>query len=460
MQHVSRVTQISALALGIVGALAFGQAQASGFQLKENSVKATGRAYAGSGAAAGDASVVVNNPAAMTLFDSNAVQVDLHAIDLSYEVNTSGTDAFGTPLRGGDGGNAGDLAAVPALSAIFPVGDTGLTFGAAVSAPFGLKTDYDADWVGRYHALESDVKIIDLNLALSLDVTDRFSVGAGAIIEHAEVTLSNAVDFGSAVCRPSAATGGQVPPFCGIAPNDPRPYGPQKNDGTAVINGDDVGYGWTAGLLWRPTDNFSLGFSHRSEVDLELEGDADFTVPANVVPILGVGAPGQFVDTDVTAKLTTPSVTTLSAAWQVTDAFALMADVSATDWHSLRTIDIDYASPQPNTTEVYDWSDSMFYSIGAEFALSDTFTLRGGYAYDETPVSDEHRTPRLPDNDRQWASIGLTWAPSESLEISGAYTHIFVDEPTLDIVSTSGSRIVGDAEGSANVFGVSAQYKF
>ena len=57
MHTHSRIVQMSALALGIAGALAFGQAQASGFQLKENSAKALGRAFAGSGVAPGDASV-------------------------------------------------------------------------------------------------------------------------------------------------------------------------------------------------------------------------------------------------------------------------------------------------------------------------------------------------------------------------------------------------------------------
>ena len=458
MQLASRVTRISALALGIAGALAFGQAQASGFQLKENSVKATGRAYAGSAAAAGDASVVINNPAAMTLFDRATVQADVHAIDLSYEIDATGTDAFGRPLTGGDGGNAGGVAAIPASSAIIPIGDTGLTFGAAISAPFGLKTEYDRDWKGRYHAVESDVKVVDLTLALSLDLTDRFSVGAGMIVERAEVTLSNAIDFGSSVCRPSAATGGRPPAFC--LPLGSNTYGPQQNDGFAEIQGDDTSLGWTAGLHWRPTDNVSLGLSHRSEIDHELEGEADFTVPGNVAPILAVGAPGQFVDAGVVAKLTTPSITTASAAWQVTDAFALMADVSATDWHSLEAIDIDYDSRQPNTVETFAWEDTMFYSLGAEFALSDAFTLRAGVAYDETPVQDEHRTPRLPDNDRNWYSVGLTWNASDAMEISAAYTRIVVDDPELDVVSSSGSRLVGDAQGHANLFGISAQYRF
>ncbi len=454
----SRFVTLSALALGVAGVLALGDVQASGFQLKENSVKATGRADAGSAAAAGDTSVVVNNPAAMTTFEENAVQVDLHAIDLSFSFDGGGTDAFGRPLQGGDGGDPGDIAAVPAMSAVFPIADTGVTVGAMVSAPFGLATDYEAGWVGRYHALESDVRIIDLTLSAALDINEHVSVGGGVIFERAEVTLSNAIDFGSSVCRPSAATGGLPPPFC--LPLGGNVYGPQQNDGAVEVTGDDTGIGFIAGLYLKPTERLSLGLSHRTEVDHALEGEADFTVPSNVAPILAVGAPGQFVDTGVTADLTTPGITTLSAVYQATDRLALMADASRTGWDSLRTIDIDFDNTQPTSSEEYAWRDSMFYSIGGEFAVSDRLTLRAGFAYDETPVPDARRTPRLPDDDRKWFSVGATWAMNDALEFSAAYTRIEVGEPEVDTVSSSGSRLVGTFEGNANIFGVAAQYTF
>ena len=454
----SRFVTLSALAVGVAGVLALGSAQASGFQLKENSVKATGRADAGSAAAAGDTSVVVNNPAAMTTFEENAVQVDLHAIDLNFSFDGGGVDGFGRPLQGGEGGDPGDIAGVPAMSAVFPIADTGVTLGAMGSAPFGLATDYDRNWVGRYHALESDVRIIDLTLSASLDVNDFVSVGGGLIFERAEVTLSNAIDFGAAVCRPSAATGGLPPPFC--LPLGGNVYGPQQNDGMVEVTGDDTGIGFIAGIYVRPTERLSLGLSHRSEIDHELEGSADFTVPPEVSPILAVGAPGQYVDTGVTADLTTPSITTLSAVYQATDRVTLMADASLTGWKSLRTIDIDFQNTQPTSSEVYAWDDSMFYSIGGEFAVNDQLTLRAGFAYDETPVDDARRTPRLPDDDRKWFSLGATWAMNDALEFSAAYTRIEVGEPEVDTVSSSGSRLVGTFEGNANIFGVAAQYTF
>ena len=144
----------------------------------------------------------------------------------------------------------------------------------------------------------------------------------------------------------------------------------------------------------------------------------------------------------------------------MTDAFALMADVTETDWHSLRTIDIDYDSRQPNTTELYDWKDTRFYSLGAEFALSDAFTLRAGVALDETPVSDETRTPRLPDNDRTLFSIGATWHATDALSVDAAYQRINIKTPSIDAFTSLGTELTGKFSGHADLFGVSAQYRF
>src|SRR5690606_9390449 len=119
MRNHSRTTHRSLLAVAVVGALAFAtNANAAGFQLKENSVRSMGSAFAGSAAKTNDASTVVNNPAAMTQFKGNTFQVDLTAIDLSYEFEGTGTDAFGRPMTGGDGGNAGAVTPVPAMSYI------------------------------------------------------------------------------------------------------------------------------------------------------------------------------------------------------------------------------------------------------------------------------------------------------------------------------------------------------
>ena len=171
MHHI---TKISALALGIAGVLAFGQAQASGFQLREQSVKNLGRSNAGSIVGKNDASVVSLNPAGMANVDKNTVQADLTVIDLDADFAGSGQVLAGTPLArpvsGGNGGDPGDPTLVPNISAVFPLHGAleGVVVGASIGAPFGLKTEYDPSWMGRYRAIESDVKTEDLTLSVAI----------------------------------------------------------------------------------------------------------------------------------------------------------------------------------------------------------------------------------------------------------------------------------------------------
>ena len=448
MRNQSRPTRIATLALGVAAALAFASnAQASGFQLKENSVKSMGSAFAGTAAKTGDASVVANNPAVMTRFEGNTFQADVTAIDLSYEFKGSATDAFGRPMNGGDGGNAGDLTPVPAMSYIRKL-DNGVALGAMVSAPFGLKTEYEDGWVGRYFAHTSDVRIVDLTLSGAIDITDRFSVGIGAIVSRADVTLSRAIDFGTLLYSNPATR--------------PLPFAqPQAADGFVEVGGDDNGFGWLVGAHFRPTDTFALGVSYRSEIDYELTGTVDWTVPGNVAAVFGASpmtAP-LFQNGGVRANLTTPSILMVGANWQVTDRFALSATWAETGWESLREVRIDFDRPDPDAVEPFEWKDTMFASVGAEFRLNDKWTLRGGVAHDETPTSLTHRTPRLPDDDRTWYSVGATWQVSDALDLNFGFSHIRPDDPKVDITS-SGTRIAGPFDGDANLYGVSAQYRF
>lgn len=447
MQSASRMTQISALALGIAGALCFGQAQAAGFQLKENSVRSMGAAFAGTAAKTGDSSVVVNNPAAMTQFEGSTIQADVTVIDLSYEFKGTATDAFGQPMTGGDGGNAGGVTPVPALSFVHKL-DNGIALGAMVSAPFGLKTEYEDGWVGRYFAHTSDVRIVDLTLSGAIDVTDRFSVGVGLIASKADVTLSRSVDFGTLLYSNAATR--------------PLPFArPQLADGFVDVSGDDNGFGYLLGVHIRPTDAVAVGVSYRSEIDYHLDGKADWTVPANVAGVFSASpttAP-LFKDGGVTADLTTPSIWSVGVKWDVSDRFTLLGSWAQTNWSSLREVRISFDNPDPDAVEPFEWKDSQFYSLGAEFALSDSFKLRGGLAKDETPTSIAHRTPRLPDDNRTWFSVGATWSVSDALDVDFGFSHIKPDDPKVNATS-SGSRIVGPFDGSANLYGISGQYRF
>lgn len=443
--------RITALALGIAGALTLGNAHASGFQIRENSVKNLGRANAGTAVARHDASVVSNNPAAMVNLDRNVVQADVTVIDLDADFRGSGTTAVGTPLSGGNGGDPGDPTPVPALAAVFPMSGAldNLTVGVSVDAPFGLKTEYDPNWVGRYNAITSDVKIVDLNLSAALAVTDRFSVGLGFILQRADVTLTNAIDYGTAVCTGSGNVANCF--------NPAYPFRPQANDGRVDVSGNDTSIGWRIGLQWKPTDQLTIGAAHRSEIDHDLRGTADFTAPAAVAAVLGP----RVADTGINAPLTTPSVSTISVQYDVTDAIRVMADYQATDWHSLQAVRINRNGGGVLGNEPFEWKDTSYYALGGEWDLSPAFTVRAGIAKDESPTNDTYRTPRLPDKDRKIFTLGGTWNVSDSLSVDAAYMRINVEDPTINgATSSSSSRLTGRFKARANLLGVAAQFRF
>jgi long-chain fatty acid transport protein len=102
----------------------------------------------------------------------------------------------------------------------------------------------------------------------------------------------------------------------------------------------------------------------------------------------------------------------------------------------------------------------LFGSLGMDYQVSDRWTWRAGVAYDQTPVRDSTRDPRIPDAARKWISLGATYSPSAQVEFNVGYTHLFVSDGHVDDISATGDHLVGSFSNSGNLFGISMQYKF
>ncbi|WP_028840240.1 outer membrane protein transport protein [Thermomonas fusca] len=459
MHTASKIARITALAIGIAGALAWGQADAAAFQLKENSAKGLGRAFAGSTSAWGDASVVATNPASMRLLNGRQFQADVSAIAFSAKLQDGYSGRFagpggagtGMPIQGGNGGDAGMIAPVPATYFHIPFGENdNMHFGMSLTAPFGFKTEYDRNWVGRYHGVKTDLKAVDLGAAFSYDVNPYVSFGVSVFYEHLAIELSNAVDFGAVAYGATNGASAALGLYPGSA------------DGFATIEGKNNAWGYVLGATFSVTEDTNIALSYRSKVKHKIDdGKATFDVPGNVATALQTQARGIFVNTGGKAELTLPASATLSLTHRVNDRWTVMGDLSRTAWApSFDQVVVDFASNQPNNVLVFGYDDTTFASIGAEYKLSDTITLRGGVAYDQTPTTDEHRDVRVPDVSRRWLSFGLGWTPSEKTEFNFGYTHLFTNQPSIDITSATRSTLKGSYEVRGDVLGASINYKF
>jgi len=431
-------------------AMTSGSALASGFALIEQSVKGLGTAFSGGAAVADDPSTVYFNPAGMTRLEGQQAQAAVHVVIPQSEFKgTATTGNFGAgniPITGGDGGQGGVIGTPVNLYYTLNLGND-WTFGLGINNPFGLATEWEDGWVGRYHALKSNLKTWNLNPSVAYKINDKFSVGAGVSAQYVDAELSNAIDFGTITfLQTSGGTGT-----------------PTQQDGKVVLNADDWGYGYNFGVLLTPTESTRIGAAYRSRIVYSATGDADFTVPATVPgPIAAV-----FADTGVKADITLPDSASLSVVQTVTDRWNLMADITWTNWSVFDELRVEFDSGLSDNVTVEAWEDSWRYSLGTTFDLNEHLTLRGGLAYDETPIPDERRTPRIPGDDRFWVALGCGYAVG-NWSFDAGYAHLFVDNAKVDLsagTNFSASEFTrgdlnGEFDNSVDIISVEASLKF
>jgi long-chain fatty acid transport protein len=433
--------QRSTLAAAIAGISA--PASASFFALAEQNGSGLGTAFAGGAAIAEDASTVWYNPAGMTRFDRPQLVVAASYVDLNVKTNVvSASTVQGTPLTGGAGKDPGQNAVVPSLYYVHPLSKD-FAVGGGINAPFGLTTEYDSTWAGRYHAVKSDIKTINFNLGGAYKINDVWSAGAGVNYQKLKAELSQAVDFAT-LCNLAGA--GAVCGGVGAG---------GTNDGFAKVTADSNAWGYNLGLLAQLPNDFRVGLAYRSSMKQSLSGDFNITVPANVPP--GVTGAFGLANSGAKTDVTLPSSVSVSFYQQI-DKWALMADITKTNWSSLQELRIKFDSTQPNSVVTLNLQDSWRYSVGATYKLGDAWTLRGGLALDQTPVtSAANSTPRLPDADRTWYAIGAGWQASRSLAFDFGYVLIKLDDAAVRKVATPTNENVSRGNLSVDYSGSSVQ---
>ncbi len=430
---------------------------ASGFAIIEQSVSGLGNAYAGGSASAEDATTIFFNPAGMTRLEGQQVVAGAHVIIPKTEFDAeTASNLLGGSLGSNDGGNGGVTAFVPNFYYSNKLSDK-FSFGLGISAPFGLTTDYPKSWVGRYHAIESDVLTININPAIAYQVNQQLSVAAGVSAQYIDVTLSSMVDGGLVAFSAAGSPPALIPLV-----SDPQ------YDVFVENTADDWGYGFNLGLLYEFSAATRLGFAYRSEIKHKLEGKVKSAVPAALTG-LNPALAGAFQRQDINGTVTLPASASLSIYHQLSEKLALMADLTWTEWSSFDELVIKFEGAgiagQSNSTTTENWDDSWRYSLGASYQATDALLLRAGVAFDETPISDKYRTPRIPGEDRYWVSLGAGYQLRENMTIDCAYTHLFIPDSKLEKSATDAEdrargTLIGEYENRIDIVSVQLSYRF
>jgi len=406
------------LLLSVLSLIVTSNLLAGGFQLNEHGAKALGMGGAFT-AVANDASAIYWNGAGLSQLSGTNFVIGTSLIAPRSTFRGVAPDI--TENRGKN------LIFFPThLFASHQINEQ-LSVGFGFTTPFGLGTEWDEDWVGKYLAVETELRTFTASPIITYSPVESFSVSVGFVYSFADVliTRKSPITFGTG-----------LPGFA--------------SDAFAHLEGDDMfAWGFNAGLMLKPFKGLTIGASYHSEVEYEFEGTANTTGPDQVASGLPNG--------DITAGLTTPQNIAVGIAVDITERFKISADYQFVGWSSYETLDVNFANEAyTDISSPRMYEDSYIIRFGTRFVMNDQVDLMAGVYFDNNPVSSEYLNPSLPEADRIGLSAGIHAQIFEKLAFEGSYLFIRGKQLTItdskEVYTPGGATFNGTYNTYANIF--------
>jgi long-chain fatty acid transport protein len=353
----------------------------SGFLIPEQGAKAS--AMAGAFAAtADDPSAIFYNPAGIAQQRRIAAYAGTTLINFTNEF----TGDINSPVTAGEEAKYNrHTFNIPNMYAVVPFGNN-FTIGVGVFAAFGLRTDWADPFAGRYISKDADLKTTSVNPVIAWQTDDgRLAIGGGVEYRRARVILN--------------ANRLALNPFNGRITD-------VANTRLASDYGDDIGF--NAGILWKPSDRFRIGASYRSDMDIDLEGNAEITpIPTGNAQFDAVVRAQLPPNQPINTTIPFPSIASVGVAFSPNENWDMEFDIIRTGWDRFKALSVNFeTTPAASFVRPQNWENSNSYRFGVNHNATENWDVRLGAVYDENPQPVEAVSPLLPDSDRIGASIG------------------------------------------------------
>ena len=378
---------------------------AGGFQLNEHGARAMAQGGAWA-ARAYDGSAIYFNPAGLGFQTKGSVYLGTTLIMPS-------STFYGPTNQGQSTKNEMVSQTFTPINvyASYPVMEN-LVVGVGVNNPYGLGTEWPANWSGKYITQKIDLTSFYFTPTVAYKFSDKLSVGVGMNYVTGDVSLSRIVSPG---------------------------------DAQVSLDLSGTGTGFNAGALYKATDELSIGVSYRTSVKIDAEGTAKFKPTSALFP-----------EGDASASLELPSTAFFGLAYKVMPNLELEADYQMVGWSSYNELKIDFKKNNSSSVSPKNYEDTYILRIGGEYTM-DALQIRFGYLFDNNPVTDRYTEPLLPDADRNGFNIGAGYKINENLSVDVSY--LFLKFAERKVVNTE-IQFDGVYQSSANLIGFNIGYSF
>lgn len=411
-------------------ALVSSHVYAAGFQLNEFSSIGLGRAYSGEGAMGDTAASASRNPATMALMDRPAFSIG--AVYIAPDVNISGTSQSGRSL---DANNIAPNQWVPNIHYVQPINDQ-WWIGASATSNYGLATEFNDGYTAGAYGGKTDLMTGNFNLSTAYRLNEHFSFGVGFDAVYAKAKIERYA--------------GESGPALGVP----------ANTQIAHLKGDEWGYGWNAGILYEVDQNNRFGFTYRSEVKIDFDGDYKSDLPTYVNAVnqaRNLGLPYATGGSTIPGALTLnlPEMWELSGWHKVAPQWAVHYSLAYTSWSQFQELKATGSNGQTLLYKDESFRDAYRLALGTTYTYDENWTFRTGIAFDDSPVPADKRSISIPDQDRLWLSAGSSYAFNEdaSVDVGISYMH-------GQHVTVKEGPYTFNSSGKAWLYGANFNYKF
>lgn len=352
---------------------------AAGYQIPNQSTRAVGIAGATIAFTTGpDASYY--NPANMSYLDD--VWMLETSLTLLYLPSIEYTDNR-SPFF--DGSSESEMFYLPLLH-VASKDFNNFRFGFSLTYPYGLSKQWDETYPAAT-AKEFSLDVIEANPTFSYGIGDILSFGGGVRFIYSEGTVENGIP--------------------GLS---------------RKITGDDLQVGYNIAATYRPLTQWRLAATYRSEVNMDIEGDAAMVAGVGEIPVASYNGSGSL-------DVTLPAVLSLATSYTIA-AFVVEVAWNRTFWSAVENFDFQYEQSFLGTPfDGFDrplmknWDDSDALRFGLTWSVSETVDTTFGFAIDETPVQENTLGFELPDSDAYMYTTGVQYAYSDSLTLGLSYMY-------------------------------------
>jgi long-chain fatty acid transport protein len=450
--------------------------RAQGFGLNEIGTCAIGRGFAVTSRPCDDASAIYWNPAALTRLQGSTASAGATAVQVIGSFTHDPASVHGARVDEGD-----VPVEVPPYAFYNWTGSVGsrrAALGVGVYVPYGLTSQWEQNFPGRFTAQHASLATIYIQPNFAIELAPGWSIGVGPVFGHSSVELRQSVDLSTVQARPGV-TFGQL----GIAP--------LTEFARAKLEGSANGWGFNVGLHGRINDEWQFGARYLHGIDFEYEGaDATFeqvttglilptgnpinpTTPVALDPLLAAqfSGTGALAPQTGNAKISHPAQAQAGLAWSgLRDGNTTVAvEANWIGYSAFDTIPLDFSGGATDRELLEEYDDSWSIRTGLENRYVGRYqgwSSRLGFSYVKTPAPDVTVTPLLPDMDRFNYMLGVGIPLGRAVSLDAAYLR--VETPgrrgriveRTDVQQTAADLNSGFFRLKANIFSLGLRAQF